>query len=70
MWYHANQVIKRAPRWAYGTETDVPFDEANAEHCDRTRISKPSGTYVDGKWFQLVPKVVIISFIMNLKYTD
>lgn len=60
-WYCTNQGSKRAPRYTYGTEVDVPFDQADAEHSGRTQVEKPSGVYVSGKWFQLIHKVETIS---------
>lgn len=70
MWYCANGV-NRTHRCTYGVEVDVPFDQGNAEHCERAAFVGFNETCaIKGAWFPLVLKVTIVSIIMCLQLSD
>lgn len=68
-WYCANPISRGAPRYTYGTEVDLPLDQANVEHGDRTQVDKPSGVYVSGKWYPLVQKGMAIDHDTTIRQT-
>lgn len=56
IWHCANNVVKRSPRFAYGTSYAARFDPTNPEHRIRTKCETPTGPYVGGAWSEIVAK--------------